>query len=116
MGQFSWITQDTNESVRESFGCEDQSLTTAYLHDDKGNVWEEKSCEGYGEFGGKDFYTLLAEMNDFIEGDGSLRSVGLDIEFGDIKVDNIKFPNITRKSDWTWINEKPKGDRSQGWG
>ena len=63
MGQFSWITQDTDEAIRECCGCDDEVLTTAYLHDDKGNVWEEKRYEGYGEFGGKDFYQLLAEMN-----------------------------------------------------
>lgn len=64
MGQFSWITQDTGEVIRESYGCSEEHLTTAYLWDNKGNVWEEKNYEGYGEFGGKDFYQLLAEMNE----------------------------------------------------
>jgi hypothetical protein len=33
--------------------------------DNKGNVWTEDNYEGYGRFGGKDYYELLAEMNGF---------------------------------------------------
>lgn len=63
MGQFSWILQDTGEALRESYGCNDKEKTTAYLHDSEGNVWEETRYGGYGVFGGKDYYELLAEMN-----------------------------------------------------
>ena len=31
--------------------------------DHLGNQWAEDSYNGYGEFGGKDFYELVAEMN-----------------------------------------------------
>jgi hypothetical protein len=31
--------------------------------DNKGNVYKEENYEGYGVFGGKAFYELLAEMN-----------------------------------------------------
>ena len=60
MGQFSWITQDTFESIRNNLKG---YKSRAFMHDNKGNVWEEKEYEGYGVFGGKDFYQLLAEMN-----------------------------------------------------
>jgi hypothetical protein len=109
MGQFSWITQDSNEAIRESYGCDDQGLTTAYMHDDKGNVWSETSYEGYGEFGGKDYYELLAEMS----GLQSDRSVGIDLAFGGKP--HIT-PNLTRSKEWTWVNEAPKQDPNQGWG
>lgn len=116
MGQFSWITQDTNEAIRERYGCMDESLTTAYLHDNKGNVWEEKNYEGYGVFGGKDYYQLLAEMNDApgLTGDvDNDRSIGIDIAFGDKPFIS---PNLTRHKNWTWKNRHPQDDPNQGWG
>lgn len=121
MGQFSWITQDTNEQIRESYGCSDRYKTTAYLHDDKGNVWEENRYEGYGVFGGKDFFQLLAEMNDAegltgdVEND---RLIGIDLAFAvsnDGKNPNIRYPNLTRHKDWKWIDEIPETDPNQGW-
>ena len=109
MGQFSWITQDTKEAIRESYRCDDQELTTAYMHDDKGNVWKETRYKGYGEFGGKDYYELLAEMN----GLPSDRSLGIDLAFS--KKPRIA-PNLTRFKEWTWRAESPKDDPNQGWG
>ena len=118
MGQFSWITQDTKEAIRESYDCNDEGLTTAYLHDDKGNVWEEKKYEGYGKFGGKDYYQLLAEMNDLEGLTGDIdndRSKGIDLAFSG-KVSDVKHPNLTRYKDWKWVNIKPEDDPNQGWG
>jgi hypothetical protein len=117
MGQFSWITQDTNEAIRESYGCDDEKLTTAYMHDNKGNVWEETSYEGYGCFGGKDYYQLLAEMNNAKGLNGERyhdRSLGIDLE----ELDDVLtiYPNLTRNREWKWINKKPKHDPNQGWG
>jgi hypothetical protein len=42
-----------------------------------GRVFTEKDYEGYGVFGGKDFYELLAELN----GLPSDRSAGIDLAF-----------------------------------
>lgn len=115
MGQFSWYTQDTMEAIRESFGCEDEYLTTAYLHDNKGNVWKEKRYEGYGVFGGKDFYVLVAEMNgyeDLVDEDEK-RSKGIDLSFGD---EPFLSPNLTRHKRWEWVNRAPMDDPNQGWG
>lgn len=113
MGQFSWITQDTNEAIRESYGCSDKELTTAYLHDDKGNVWAEESYQGYGVFGGKDYFVLLAEMNGGTGSHDELRGDGIDIAYGD---EDYRSPNLTRNKEWEWINEAPQNDPSQGWG
>ena len=116
MGQFSWITQDTEEAIRESYGCDDERLTTAYMHDNKGNIWEEKSYEGYGVFGGKDFYQLLAEMNNVngLTGDAKKdRNLGIDLAFGDKPFIS---PNLTRNKEWNWINKEPESDPNQGWG
>ena len=139
MGQFSWITQDTGEAIREKYGCSDEYLTTAYMHDNKGNVWEEKAYDGYGVFGGKDFYVLLAEMNNVevteqeIEKSFSLgfdttkedskndlrRTKGINLAFeGNHSGENPKiiYPNLTRHKNWKWENSIPKNDPNQGWG
>jgi hypothetical protein len=42
-----------------------------------GRAYYEPDYEGYGEFGGKDFYELLAEINGF----GSDRNTGIDLAF-----------------------------------
>ena len=113
MGQFSWITQDTNEAIRESYGCSDKTLTTAYLHDDKGNVWAEDSYEGYGVFGGKDYFVLLAEMNGHKDSEEELRGIGIDIYYDE---EAYKSPNLTRNKGWGWVDGPPKNDPNQGWG
>lgn len=116
MGQFSWITQDTKEAIRESYGCNNTDLTTAYMHDNKGNVWEETSYEGYGVFGGKDYYQLLAEMNhvDGLTGDvDNDRGLGIDLAYSEKPIIS---PNLTRKRNWIWVNNIPDSDPNQGWG
>ena len=62
MGFFSWKTNDTNRSIGNIYG-DLTKVITVYMKDNKGNVWEEDAYEGYGEFGGKDFFVLVAEMN-----------------------------------------------------
>lgn len=112
MGQFSWITQDTNEPIRNNVIGR---LARAYMHDNKGNVWEELEYEGYGEFGGKDFYILLAEMNNLpkTESDDDLRSSGIDLYFSG---NEFLSPNLTRNKEWVWRNIAPEDDPDQGWG
>ena len=61
MGMFSWLTNDTGESVTNRYT--DEGALPVYLHDNEGNVWHEPDYEGYGEFGGVDYYELLAKMN-----------------------------------------------------
>lgn len=116
MGQFSWITQDTNEPIREMYGCHDVNKTTAYMHDNKGNVWHETRYEGYGVFDGKDFYQLLAEMNN-VEGlTGDVdhdRDLGIKLSFSGKP--HIS-PNLTRHKEWKWVDEAPEDDPNQGWG
>ncbi len=71
MGQFSWFTQDTHHRivVGEKY--------KVIMADDKGNQYIEHCYEGYGEFGGKDYYELLVEMN----GLGSDRRAGISLAF-----------------------------------
>lgn len=62
MGFFSWKTNDTNKSIGNIYG-DLAMVRTVYMKDNQGGVWKEDAYEGYGVFGGKDFYELVAEMN-----------------------------------------------------
>ena len=75
MGFFSWITQDTGESIANTYSSRRTFSVT--MTDDKGNRWVEKDYDGYGVFDGKDFYELLDEMN----GGAGCRDAGITLSF-----------------------------------
>lgn len=102
MGQFSWITQDTRRSI--------SSITPfqVTMTDNKGNKWTENDYEGYGDFGGKDFYSLLSEMN----GGNGDREHGIDLYFSDKP--HIS-PNLNEDPTIEWVDKKPKRCPNQGW-
>ena len=108
MGQFSWFTQDTHEKIVN------YADNTVYMTDDNGHIWEEDCYEGYGVFGGKDFYELLSEMN----GGPDDRNVGIDMAFaGNFHGENpdLKYPNlVTNPEGWVYTPESPKTDPDQG--
>lgn len=106
MGFFSWKTQDTNRSIANQFS----SITpfTVYMTDNQGNVWKEENYEGYGEFGGKDYYELLAEMN----GLPSSREDGIDLAFSN--KEHIT-PNLSEDPNWEWVDDKPESCEYQGY-
>lgn len=71
--------------------------------------------EGYGMFGGKDYYVLLAEMNKEYGPDveeETKRKDGIDLEFG--TATDLLYPNLTDCKEWTWKNEKPQQCSEQG--
>jgi len=90
------------------------------MTDNKGNSFEEKCYEGYGVFGGKDYYVLLAEMN----GKGSDRDAGIALAFGTLpnghseypKGDNpnILHPSLTEHKGWYCGGQPPTLDPDQG--
>ncbi len=75
MGFFSWNTCDTGESIANN--CSTRPTFTVHMITPDGRVFTEEDYEGYGEFGGKDFYELLAEING-LESD---REIGIDLAF-----------------------------------
>ena len=77
MGFFSWETSDTNESVSNKHSIRGAKPCKMIAPD--GRVWKELDYNGYGEFGGKDFYELLAELNG-LESD---RDKGIGLAFRD---------------------------------
>ena len=61
MGFFSWLTSDTKRSIPNVHSSREPF--TVYMLAPDGRIWKEEAYEGYGEFGGKDYYELLAELN-----------------------------------------------------
>jgi hypothetical protein len=95
MGFFSWRTSDTNRSIPNIYS-EVEPFTVHMITED-GQVFTEHEYNGYGEFGGKDFYELLAELNGITEGDtDSKRCKGIDL-FYDKTIVNLKQPKLVEK-------------------
>ena len=102
---FSWYTQDTNKRIVAN---QDKTII---MSDMFGNKWVEECYEGYGEFGGKDFYELLAEMN----GLGSDRLKGIELAFEYAKGYNpfAIFPSLTENGEYM-KGVAPTMDDNQG--
>jgi len=113
MGFFSFLTQDTDKSIASSYS--NRPTFTVHMVDDKGNVWKEENYEGYGEFGGKDYYELLSEMN----GGTGDRGEGISMAFdGDGRGRNpsVKHPNLVEVvSGWEYTPEAPLSCPDQGY-
>lgn len=126
-GQFSWMTQDTGDQI----GSEPQNKIDVYMYDNQGNSWKERDYEGYGEFGGMDYYDLVATMNGYTEEDvktmkGSfkeLRQLGIDLAFGKIKTKDKKkktlFPALVTDPRYNWkrhdFTKEAESDPNQSW-
>ena len=98
MGYFSWKTCDTDRSIAN----QDSERPTFDVHmiTPDGRTFTEKNYEGYGVFGGKDFYELLAELN----GLGSDRSAGIDLSFKDNPsgddAPGVIYPKLVEELSW----------------
>lgn len=58
MGQFSWYTQDKHDQIKV-----DRKANVFMVDPRDGTTYKETCYEGYGVFGGRDFYELLADIN-----------------------------------------------------
>jgi len=105
-GQFSWMTQDTGQQI----GSQDENQIPVYMFDDKGKYYYENDYDGYGVFGGKDYYDLVAEMNGYTADDAeelggmfnNLRGIGVKLAFGELEPKNggpVLFPALVTKPD-----------------
>ena len=118
MGFFSWNTMDTDNSIANEHS--NRKTFRVQMMDNKGNVWTEDNYDGYGRFGGKDFYELLAEMNGFVsqkgltyEVDGEAytdeaRGFGINLAFKDngsgIATAGVLYPNLVEQAKG-WVYE-----------
>jgi len=105
MGVFSWITQDTKRSIPSSGSG--RSTFHVTMTDNKGNKWTETNYEGYGLFGGKDFYELLAEMNGEVG-----RDAGITLAFSGKP---YLSPNLNQSPTMPWMNIHPEDCPHQGY-
>ena len=124
MGFFSWNTQDTDKSIANQYS--NRKTFRVQMLDNKGNVWTEDDYEGYGRFGGKDYYELLAEMNGFTSdktGDeytDEARGFGIDIAFKNngsgVATKGVYYPNLIEKADgWVYQMGGPDSCDYQGY-
>ena len=95
MGFFSFKTQDTARSISNRDSR--RGTFTVFMHDDKGNVYKESNYAGFGEFGGVDYYELLAEMNGL-----QTREEGINLAYSGKP---YKAPNLTEGAVWDYIND-----------
>jgi hypothetical protein len=110
-GQFSWFTHDTDQQI----GSEpENTLRAVYMFDNKGNKWLETNYEGYGDFGGKDYYELLAQMNGMANPD---RSEGISLAFSGKK--GILYPALVVDPNFNYkthdFTEEAPNDPNQSW-
>ena len=76
MGFFSWHAQDTGRSIANRYSNR-PTFKVYMVNPVNDEYWVEENYEGYGVFGGKDYYELLAEIN----GKNSDRNDGIDLQF-----------------------------------
>ena len=113
-GQFSWMTQDTDQQI----GSEKRNTIPVYMFDNTGKYWFEPSYEGYGEFGGMDYYKLLDQMN----GGTGNREEGIDLAFNKEKVEagEVLFPALVTKPNlfnykYHDFTQEAEHDPNQSW-
>lgn len=110
MGFFSWYTQDTNKSISNKYS--NRPTFTVYMVNplNLDEYYKEDNYEGYGVFGGKDYYELLAEINNR----GSDRNKGINLAFGSAK--NVEYPILVENLEKAKnIIGKPKECENQGY-
>lgn len=116
MGFYSFKTLD-GESIRNAFSS--KGAFKVFMIDNKNKVYPEFAYQGYGVFGGKDFFVLVYEMNTRkkIDSDNKkefemAKEKGTKIFYSDDK--NAIFPIFSKKV-VKWKNEKPEPCEKQGY-
>ena len=122
-GQFSWFTQDTDQQI----GSERENTIDVWMYDNQGNSWYEKHYQGYGVFGGMDYYELLAKMNGYSEEDlrkgQEMRGLGIDLAFKKLKTKDkgkkVLFPALVADGKYNWkrhdFTQEAESDPNQSW-
>lgn len=117
MGQFSWLDCRTGEQILDDVEREVYLLVPMQFG---GGHIVEHCYDGYGRFGGRDAYALVAQWNcpEKCVGDDEVdRRIGIDIACYDEQNAALKFPiNVTYDPDvkYEWAPPSPN-DPNQGW-
>lgn len=102
MGFFSWRTIDGTKSITNAFSVKG-ALPVAVLIPKEfgGGALIEKNYQGYGVFGGRDVYALLAQWNypeqckntnGYFENDEFCRGLGIDIACYESDMGKLTYP------------------------
>lgn len=122
MGCFSWFTQDKSHK-RIVIGEVDKPIyMIGEINGQRVTYTEDDYYDGYGVFGGKDFYELMAEMNgktlaDFGGDRDKLRLAGIEMAFdGDPSGMSTKWkhPTLTLVEGDYHHGDSPEIDPDQG--
>lgn len=134
MGQFSYHFSDTDNPIYSTEGHQVR-VAMVYLEDGVQKVVYEDAYEGYGEFGGIDFYDLIPLMNpEMVEAsypgnpdwkttrklnghngvEMDLRDIGIDIYFGNKP---YKSPQLFEEGipDVVDFDQTVRSHDNQGW-
>lgn len=134
MGFFSWKTKDTNKviyNIYSEFYYSDNSARVIYLvNPTTKEVYKEDRYVGYGEFGRKDYFILMAELNGLHHDDfDRMRKLGIDLcDVGYGRCNNEQFLNWNKEIIYPVLienlenldkalntNEKPQEHCGQGY-
>lgn len=72
MGFFSFHTCDTDRSIPNIYQKAYATFPVHLITED-GRIFTESEYDGYGEFGGKDFFILAAELNGINDADDNVK-------------------------------------------
>tara|TARA_R110000751_G_scaffold100623_3_gene194589 strand:- start:187 stop:525 length:339 start_codon:yes stop_codon:yes gene_type:complete len=107
MGMFSWITSDTKKPIVNKHY---NNTFDVKMLDNNGNEYIEGNYNGYGVFGNKDYYVLLAEMNGL-----KTRDQGLKLSFSG--KEHLEPKLVSKSCNIKWL-DLPNSERDphQGFG
>lgn len=117
MGQFSWLDCITEDQI---VCCKEKDVYVLIPKEFGGGHIEENYYEGYGMFGNRDVYALVANWNrkeKCVGIDDKDRNIGIDIACYDEYNAALQFPiKITHDKNAVYEDCKPsKIDSNQGW-
>ena len=93
MGFFSWLLED-GESIRNAHT--DRGAVPVEMLTPDGTVYPEPNYQGYGVFGGEDYYELVDKLND---GNGEDRDRGIFLALDPPEDINVILPRFRRPGD-----------------
>ena len=109
MGFFSFNTQDTKKSIPNIYS--ERHTFKVIMTDNQGNKYIETEYDGYGEFGGVDFYELTDKMN----GGKGDRENGINIYFDkNYRSKGYIFPSLSESGEY-FDGKRPKDCAFQGY-
>lgn len=102
MGFFSWITKEGKSICNKYSNYRTFEVHMVSPKEIDGKlVWTEDDYDGYGVFGGKDYYVLLAEINDLGgKDDDEKRSKAIDAYYDKERCKSLLYPILTENPNY----------------